>query len=58
MLVTACACEGAFAAIMAPSALSIPTNMLQDPKDRGKAFGVFGLIAGRAARSACGWAAR
>ena len=41
MLVTARACQGAFAAIMAPSALSILTNTFQDPKDRGKAFGVF-----------------
>jgi EmrB/QacA subfamily drug resistance transporter len=46
MLVTARACQGAFAAIMAPSALSILTNTFQDPKDRGKAFGVFGSIAG------------
>ena len=46
MLVTARACQGAFAAIMAPSALSILTNTFQDPKDRGKAFGVFGAIAG------------
>jgi EmrB/QacA subfamily drug resistance transporter len=46
MLVTARACQGAFAAIMAPSALSILTNTFQDPRDRGKAFGVFGSIAG------------
>jgi len=46
MLVTARACQGAFAAIMAPSALSILTNTFQDPKDRGKAFGVYGAIAG------------
>jgi MFS family permease len=46
MLVTARACQGAFAAVMAPSALSILTNTFQDPKDRGKAFGVFGAIAG------------
>jgi MFS family permease len=46
MLVTARACQGVFAAIMAPSALSILTNTFQDPKDRGKAFGVFGAIAG------------
>jgi EmrB/QacA subfamily drug resistance transporter len=46
MLVTARACQGIFAAIMAPSALSVLTNTFQDPKDRGKAFGVFGAIAG------------
>jgi EmrB/QacA subfamily drug resistance transporter len=46
MLVTARACQGVFAAMMAPSALSILTNTFQDPKDRGKAFGVFGAIAG------------
>jgi EmrB/QacA subfamily drug resistance transporter len=46
MLVTARASQGVFAAIMAPSALSVLTNTFQDPKDRGKAFGVFGAIAG------------
>ena len=46
MLVTARACQGFFAAVMAPSALSVLTNTFQDPKDRGKAFGVFGAIAG------------
>jgi EmrB/QacA subfamily drug resistance transporter len=46
MLVTARACQGLFAAVMAPSALSILTNTFQDPKDRGKAFGVYGAIAG------------
>ena len=49
MLVTARAGQGAFAAVMAPSALSILTNTFQDPKDRGKAFGVFGAIAGAGA---------
>jgi EmrB/QacA subfamily drug resistance transporter len=46
MLVTARACQGIFAALMAPSALSILTNTFRDPKDRGKAFGVYGAIAG------------
>src|SRR5260370_4761964 len=45
MLVTARACQGAFAAVMAPSALSILTNTFADPRDRGKAFAVFGAIA-------------
>src|SRR5215469_14667142 len=49
MLVTARACQGAFAAVMAPSALSILTNTFQDPKDRGKVFAVFGAIAGAGA---------
>jgi EmrB/QacA subfamily drug resistance transporter len=45
MLVTARACQGGFAAVMAPSALSILTNTFADPRDRGKAFAVFGAIA-------------
>jgi EmrB/QacA subfamily drug resistance transporter len=49
MLVTVRACQGAFAAVMAPSALSILTNTFTDPKDRGKAFAVFGAIAGAGA---------
>jgi hypothetical protein len=49
MLVTARACQGAFAAVMAPSALSILANTFADPKDRGKAFAVFGAIAGAGA---------
>jgi EmrB/QacA subfamily drug resistance transporter len=46
MLVTARACQGVFAAVMAPSALSILTSTFGDPKERGKAFGVFGAISG------------
>jgi EmrB/QacA subfamily drug resistance transporter len=46
MLVAARACQGAFAAILAPSALSILTITFTDPKERGKAFGVFGAISG------------
>ncbi len=49
MLVTVRACQGAFAAVMAPSALSILTNTFADPRDRGKAFAVFGAIAGAGA---------
>jgi EmrB/QacA subfamily drug resistance transporter len=45
MLVSARACQGAFAAILVPSALSLLTTTFADPKDRGKAFGVFGAIA-------------
>jgi EmrB/QacA subfamily drug resistance transporter len=52
MLVTARACQGAFAAILVPSALSLLTTTFTDPKDRGRAFGVYGAIA--AAGSAVG----
>jgi predicted MFS family arabinose efflux permease len=43
--VTARACQGAFAAILVPSALSLLTTTFTEPKDRGKAFGVYGAIA-------------
>jgi EmrB/QacA subfamily drug resistance transporter len=46
MLATARACQGAFAAIMVPSALSILAGTFTEPKERGKAFGVFGAISG------------
>jgi EmrB/QacA subfamily drug resistance transporter len=52
MLITARACQGAFGAILVPSALSLLTTTFTDPKDRGKAFGVYGAIA--AAGSAVG----
>lgn len=45
MLVTARACQGAFAALLVPSALSLLTTTFTDPKDRGKAFGIYGAIA-------------
>ena len=46
MLVTARACQGAFGALLAPAALSVLTTTFAGTKDRGKAFGVFGAIAG------------
>jgi MFS family permease len=46
MLVTARACQGAFGALLAPAALSLLTTTFTDPKDRGKAFGIYGAIAG------------
>jgi EmrB/QacA subfamily drug resistance transporter len=46
MLVAARACQGAFGALLAPSALSLLTTTFSDTRDRGKAFGVFGAIAG------------
>jgi EmrB/QacA subfamily drug resistance transporter len=52
MLATARAFQGAFGAILVPSALSLLTTTFTDPKDRGKAFGVYGAIA--AAGSAVG----
>ncbi len=45
MLVTARACQGAFAAILVPSALSLLTTTFTEQKDRGKAFGIYGAIA-------------
>jgi MFS family permease len=44
MLVTARACQGASAAILAPSALSLLTTTFTKPKERGKAFGIYGAI--------------
>ena len=45
MLVIARACQGAFAALLVPSALSLLTTTFTEPKDRGKACGVYGAIA-------------
>jgi EmrB/QacA subfamily drug resistance transporter len=46
VLVTARALQGAFGALLAPAALSTLANAFQDPKERGRAFGVFGAVAG------------
>jgi len=46
MLVSARACQGAFGAVLAPSALSLLTTTFTDPKERGKAFAIFGALAG------------
>jgi len=46
MLITARACQGAFAALLVPSALSLLTTTFTGPKDRGRAFGIYGAIAG------------
>jgi EmrB/QacA subfamily drug resistance transporter len=46
MLFGARALQGAFAAVLAPSALSLLTTTFTDPAERGKAFGVFGALAG------------
>ena len=45
MLVTARACQGVFAALLAPSALSLLATTFTDVKERGKAFGVYGAVA-------------
>jgi EmrB/QacA subfamily drug resistance transporter len=45
MLVVGRAFQGASAAMMAPAALSLIAVTFTDPKERGKAFGVFGAIA-------------
>lgn len=45
MLITARACQGAFAALLVPSALSLLTTTFTNPADRGKAFGVYGSVA-------------
>ncbi len=52
MLATARACQGAFGAILVPSALSLLTTTFSEPRERGRAFGVYGAIA--AAGSAVG----
>ncbi len=52
MLVTARACQGVFGAILVPSALSLLTTTFTEPRERGKAFGIYGAIA--AAGSAVG----
>ena len=46
VLVAARALQGMFGAILAPSALGLLTVTFVDPDERGKAFGIFGAIAG------------
>lgn len=46
MLVGARALQGAFAAVLAPAALSVLTTTFTEAKERARAFGVFGAIAG------------
>lgn len=65
MLVTARACQGVFAALLAPSCLALVATTFTDQKERGKAFGLFssiaasgtalGLIIGGALTSGLGW---
>jgi EmrB/QacA subfamily drug resistance transporter len=49
MLVSARAVQGAFGALLAPAVLALLTTTFTDPKERGKAFGIFGGIAGAGA---------
>jgi EmrB/QacA subfamily drug resistance transporter len=46
MLITARACQGVFAALLVPSALSLLTTTFTAPRDRSRAFAVYGAIAG------------
>jgi EmrB/QacA subfamily drug resistance transporter len=46
VLIAARAAQGAFGALLAPAALSILSTTFSDPKERGKAFGVYGAIVG------------
>jgi EmrB/QacA subfamily drug resistance transporter len=45
ILVVARALQGAFGAVLAPSALGTLVSTFRDPRERGKAFGVFGSVA-------------
>ena len=49
MLFSARALQGAFAAIMAPAALSLLTVAFTEPKERARAFAVYGGISGAGA---------
>jgi EmrB/QacA subfamily drug resistance transporter len=46
LLFAARALQGAFGALLAPAALSLITTTFTAPKERARAFGVFGAIAG------------
>jgi EmrB/QacA subfamily drug resistance transporter len=45
VLITGRALQGASAALMAPAALSLIAITFTDPRERGKAFGIFGAVA-------------
>ncbi|MGW1026119.1 MFS transporter [Streptomyces sp. NPDC002577] len=46
MLFGARALQGCFAAVLAPSALSLVATSFTAPKERGRAFGIYGALAG------------
>lgn len=45
-LLTARAVQGASAALLAPAALALVTHLFTEPKDRAKALGIWGAVAG------------
>jgi EmrB/QacA subfamily drug resistance transporter len=49
MLIGARAVQGVFAALLAPAILSLLTTTFTEPRERAKAFGIFGAIAGAGA---------
>ncbi|WIE54055.1 MFS transporter [Curtobacterium sp. MCBD17_003] len=49
LLVAARALQGVFGALLAPAALSLLTTTFTDMKERARAFGIFGAIAGSGA---------
>jgi EmrB/QacA subfamily drug resistance transporter len=49
MLVVARSVQGGFGALLAPAALSLLTTTFTDPRERARAFGIFGAIAGSGA---------
>ncbi|MGY0489890.1 DHA2 family efflux MFS transporter permease subunit [Streptomyces sp. WG-D5] len=46
MLVAGRALQGVFGAILAPTAMALLTTTFTEPKERARAFGIFGAIAG------------
>ncbi len=46
MLITARAVQGAFAALLAPTALSLLATTFTDPDERRRSFAVYGAVAG------------
>lgn len=49
VLIAARAAQGAFAAVLAPAALSLLNTTFTDPAERNQAFGVFGAVSGAGA---------
>ncbi len=46
MLVVARTIQGAFGALLAPAVLALLTTTFNDPAERGRAFGIYGAVAG------------
>jgi MFS family permease len=46
MLLSARVLQGSFGALLAPAALAMLTTTFTDPRERGRAFGIYGAIAG------------